>query len=282
MSSLLRSELFRLSRRRMPVVMLLILMALIALLYLLFWSVVHAPQRGSSASSLNDLHNSLRIGEVRSTGLGLVQQFGAVMVVILSASIIAAEYGWGTIRFLVPRSTGREPLITAKLISLLLYTIVIVLAGYLIAAVASTLVTAADGLDSSLGPDFTAHSLASLGRTIFAMLPYLAIAFVVALWTRSTAAGISVGLAVLFLEGIITGLIGNAGGVVKHLPELLLARNVQAVMHANSAGIANSVSSRNQTDLPNIWQATGVLALYTAVCVVLAYVRFRRADITSG
>lgn len=90
------------------------------------------------------------------------------------------------------------------------------------------------------------------------MLPYAALAFLVALWGRSNAAGIGVGLAVYFLEDLI--LFRVAGDVLDWVPRALLSENVDALLAHNDVrgGIALPL------DLPSAWQAAGVLGLHIA------------------
>src|SRR4051794_2688627 len=109
MFPLLRSELFRLLRRWMPRILLAILIAIVGALYLLFWTVV---KTGSDTSSdVRNLRDNLRLAAVRDTGLSLVFQVGAVDVIILTSSLIGTEFGWGTIRTLMPRARSRESLL---------------------------------------------------------------------------------------------------------------------------------------------------------------------------
>lgn len=281
MLPLLRAELFRLSRRAMPRVLLLIAAGVILLLYLLLWTVVRTQSTGggTSASDIADLKESLRIGAVRDTGLSLVYQIGTIMAVILAASTIGTEYGWGTIRTLVPRAPGRAPLIWAKLASLALFVALVTLIGAVVAILASVFATATLGLSGALGDGWWGRTLLSVLRTAYVMLPYATLAFALSVWTRSTAAGIGVGLAVLFLEGILTSLIGSAGGPFEHLKDVLLSGNVQSLLNANAAGVSVRATT---SDTVNPWQATAVLAAYTAAFVALALWRFRTRDITSG
>jgi ABC-2 type transport system permease protein len=281
MLPLLRSELFRLSRRLMPRILLLILVASVLALYLLLWTAVRSGGRGARAQDLEDLKSNLQISAVRDFGLSLVSQVGTILVVILAASVVGTEFGWGTIRTVLPRAKGRLSFLTAKLATLALFVIVVVVLGFLVAFGASALVTAAEGMDGGLGDQFLPHTLASLGRTVYVMLPYLALAFTMALWTRSSAAGIGVGLALLILEGPITAAIGGAGGVFEWIPKLLLGANVQAVMRANVPESSRSFSETTR-ELLSPWAAAGVLALYTAGSLAFAYLRFRGRDITTG
>lgn len=284
MSAVLRSEIFRLSRRLMPRILLLILVVGIAVLYLALWATVQASGQQSSANPQNteDLRNALRLSAVRGLGLSFVYQIGAVLVVILAASLIATEFSWGTVRTVLPRASGRSSFLTAKLVTLAVFLVLVVLLGYLAAVAASALVTALAGLGGGLGGGFVSRTLPSIARTAYVMLPYAALSFLLALWVRSTAAGVGVGLAVLFLEGLITQLLSSAGGPLRRIPQALLNANVQAVLRPNAEGLQGAFGNANGRDLPNIWQAAAVLAAYTAAFIALAYWRFHTRDITAG
>ena len=277
MLDLLRSELFRLSRRWMPRVLLLILAAVVVVFYLLLWTVLLADEGGTDAA---DLRDALRLAAVRDVGLTVVAQLGSVLLVILAASTIATEYSWGTIRTLLPRATSRTAPIVAKLIALLAFATVLAGLGFAVAVGASALVTTLEDLPGGVGPDFWPETIAALGRTVFTMLPYGALAFLVALWGRSSAAGISVGLVVLLLEGLVTTLLSALGDVLDWLPAVLLSENASAVLAASNTGTTEGFAPGD--DLPDPWRAAAVLAAYTAAFVALAIWRFRGRDVTSG
>lgn len=281
MTALLRSELFRLSRRWMPRVLLLIVAVAVLALYLVLWSVLRTDNGQLDTNQRRDLEETVQLGNVRNSGLALVQQVGGILVVILAASTIGTEFGWGTIRALLPRASSRSALLTAKLITLVLFTALVVLAGFIAALAGGAIATSGLGLNASLGSNVAVESLAALGRTVLVMLPYAAIAFFTALWARSNAAGIGVGLAVLFLEGLILSLIASAGGPLERLPEALLSENVRAVMAANAHNLPFQPSPR-ANDLPGAWRGAVVLCGYTALFVAAAFALFRRRDVTSG
>ena len=278
MADLLRSELFRMARRWMPRVLLIILAVVLVAFYLLLWSVLRTEDE--TGADATDLRDTLRLAAVRDAGLGITHELGSVLIVILAASTIATEYGWGTIRTLLPRATSRPALVAAKLLSLVVFAVVLVAFGFGVALGASGLVTAIEGLDSDLGSAFLLESAVALARTVFVMLPYAALAFVVALWGRSSAAGISVGLVVLLLEELVMALLDALSDAFDWLPGALLSENVNAVMSLNDTGTTDTFEP--PSDLPDPWQAAGVLTLYTAVFVALAFWRFRRRDITAG
>lgn len=282
MTALLRSELFRLSRRWMPRVLLLIVAVAVIALYVVLMSVINAGTEANlSEEDRRDLEETVMLANVRNSGLALVYQVGGILVVILAASTIGTEFGWGTIRAILPRASSRSAFLTAKLVTLAVFTLLVVLCGFVAALAGGAIATSALGLDSSLGDNPVAGSLAAIARTVLVMLPYAAIAFFTALWARSNAAGIGIGLAVLFLEGLILSLIASAGGPLERLPEALLTENVQAVLAANARGLPFD-SAGGGSDLPGAWRGAAVLAAYTALFVGGAYLLFRRRDITSG
>jgi ABC-2 type transport system permease protein len=276
MLPLLSSEIFRLVKRPMPWIMLLILAIGVALLYGALWAVL---ETAASANDTRELGNNLRIGATTGLGLGLVSTLATILVVIQASSTIGAEYGWGTIRTLLPRANGRLPLAVAKLITIGLFVIMLVASGYLVSLAMSTLVTSAAGLSDDLGDGFVLHSLASVGRVIYTIVPYAALSFMVALWSRSNAAGISVGLAVYLLEDLVLAIIGLAGESVDWLPELLLSDNVSAILALNN--VEATGFGGNPTGGPDPWQAAGALALWTALFLAIALVVFHRRDVTS-
>jgi ABC-2 type transport system permease protein len=281
MLPLLRSEIFRLSRRAMPRILVGLLALIMFALYLLFWTLIRAAPQDVEGVDTERFRDSLSFAAVRETGTSLTQSVGTVMAVILGATIISSEFGWGTIRTLLPRASGRAPFITAKLIALTSFVLLLAIVGFVVAVVGSTIVTLLENLGGSLADALDGASLAAVGRTTYVMLPYAALAFMIAVWTRSTAAGIGIGLAVLFLEGLIVNLISAVGGPLEHLPAALLSQNVASLINANSRGAGTGLSGTPQ-NLPDPWQAAGVLAAYTAVFVALSYWRFSARDITAN
>lgn len=271
MLPLLHSELFRLNRRWMPRVLLLVVAVGVVLIYALLW-LTFATQEGSDAE---DLRDDLALAEVPGTGLDFAYFFASIVAVIMGASIVGTEYGWGTIRALLPRARSRVEFLAAKLGALVLFDLVLVVAGFLAALAMSAIVTSVEGLDGDAGGDFLLEAVAAVGRTTYVLLPYTALAFFVAVLTRSNAAGIAIGLAVLLAEGIVLAIVTAVTDVFDWLGDLLFTENAAAITALNAGGTASD-------DLPNPWQATLVLALWIVALVAVALAIFRRRDVTSG
>ncbi|MFN8556148.1 MAG: ABC transporter permease [Dehalococcoidia bacterium] len=276
MTALLLSELFRLSRRVMPRVLLIVLVLVVLLLYLLIWSFIRlaAQQGGLGAPGADEVG----LGSVVPFGLNIVQNVGTILVVILAASMMGTEFGWGTVRTLLPRSAGRAAFLTAKLVTLCLFVALVVLVGFVVALAGGSLVTVVERLDTPLPANFVAHLGGSVLRTMYVMLPYGALAFMLAVLTRGTAAGIGAAMAIRFLEEPILMILALAGDRLAWLPNALLSRNTGALMRLNSPDAGRFDFSPIATLDP--WPAAGVLALYTAGFIAIAFWRFQQRDIT--
>ncbi len=276
MTLLLRSEIFRLVRRWMPRLLLLILTGLICLIYLALWTAIRAGD-----AEARSLREALRLEAVRDTGASLVFQIGGVMAIILTASLIGSEYGWGTIRTLLPRARSREAFLAAKVVTALSFVAVTVALGFAVAFGASALITMLEDLPSGLGPDGVERTFAAVARTGYVIVPYVALTIMITVGTRSMAAGIGIGLAVFFLEGLIFSLLALAGGWFERLPGAFISRNVEAILRENAEGLSQPFSATT-SPMPPVWRSVTVLALYTLVFAGLAFRWFRRRDITAG
>ncbi len=233
MFDMLRSETFRIVRRRMPWVLMIVLAVTAAALYLIMWGTSRSAQ--FSAAEQADLLDSLSLGSVLETGIGLVAMIGTLFAIILASSLAATEYGWGTIRTLLPRSPGRGSLLAAKLVVIAVFAMMLMLVGMVVAFGVSAVITSIEDLDRDVDAGFLGETLLSLLRGWFTMLPYAALAFMVALLARSSAAGISVSAALLFLEGQILSLVAAAGGALERLPEAFISENVQTLLTMGGA-----------------------------------------------
>jgi ABC-2 type transport system permease protein len=270
MLPLLHSELFRLLRRWMPRVVLLVVGGGVVLVYALVW-VSLAAQDGADEAEIRD---DLALAQAHSFGLDLTYFFASIVAVIMAASIVGTEFGWGTIRTLLPRARSRVGLLAAKLVALVVFDVVLIVVGFLAALAMSALVTAAENLEGDAAGDVILDAVVAIGRTTYVLLPYTALAFFVAVLTRSNAAGIAIGLAVLLAEGIVVAILDAVLESLDWVGDLLFSQNISAITDLNDG-------TRN-TDLPDPWRAALVLALWVIAFVAVAVVVFRRRDVTSG
>jgi ABC-2 type transport system permease protein len=264
MLPLFRAELFKLSHRFMVRVLLLLAVAAPLGAYLLLGA--------TGDPNKSNVVNDLRIGVVYDNGGFIIYQVCVVMAIVLAATSIASEFTWGTIRTLLPRTSGRSSLITAKLVTLGLFVAATVTLGFLAALAGSALVTTFKDLDSSTGDNFIGRLLLSLLRAGFVILPYATLAFLIALWARSSAAGIAIPIVVFYAEVLLTPAFTSISALA-WLPQAL-------IYSANISSLLDSDAVLTTAELPGHWQAAGVLTAYSSGFVALTYWRFLTRDVT--
>jgi ABC-type transport system involved in multi-copper enzyme maturation permease subunit len=114
----------------------------------------------------------------------------------------------------------------------------------------------------------------SFGRILLTMAPAASLAFMLALVTRSIAAGIAVSIGIGFLEPAIFGLLGALSDVFHTIEKF--------GMSWGSSQLLNIGYPDSSTTVTEAWQGAAVCTIYTVVFVTISYVVFRRRDVTSG
>ena len=201
-----------------------------------------------------------------SIGLGF---FGSVMLIIIAAGMMGNEFSWNTLRPLVARAPSRQALISAKLVALVVYTIIFSLVLSILIAGLSIVSSLIAGVDVAFSAGALADAAWFILRMILGNLPYLAFAFLLATVARSNAAGIAGALGLSFIEPSAFGLLGMLNDVFDTIQKWGLGWNIQEV--------TTDWSGSSQD-----WISVGVLAAYTTLFAGLSYVVFIRRDVTSG
>jgi hypothetical protein len=136
---------------------------------------------------------------------------------------------------------------------------------------------------------FLKEQFFSWGRTIYVMAPFVALAFAAAILGRSTLAGVGIGLAVTFLEPLIGSLMRLGGPRWEAVPNYLISANRGVVLAQNKlpVGLPEFSFGPTKTELARQGAfspeaAALILALYTISFLVLAFIVYRRRDITSS
>jgi ABC-2 type transport system permease protein len=245
------------------------LLVIAAILVALFYGGFAIGSFFASASNEADLKKQLTFAELRTFGLSFNSLFGGIMLVIISAGLIGNEYSWNTIRPLLARARSRTSLITAKLVALTLYCIVF-------SIILALLTIAMSGIASAVVGEGWKLSGVEVGRVagyvigmILQNLPTMALAFLLALWTRSNAAGIGVALGLIILEPTLFGILNNVSDVFKTIQKGGLQYNSNKLLEVGLTEQAGYV-------------AVIVCVIYTAIFVALSYYIFLRRDVTSG
>ena len=222
-----------------------------------------------------------------STGVseGFLPLF-VIPILILAASVLGMEYGWGTLRTTLARGVGRWQLLSGKLIMLM---------GAVAAAVIGigVLVGIASLLAGVIPPGEEGALVASDGgswldavkwqaQLAFALGPYVALGVFLAVLTQSTAQGIALSLSYYVVELILPFVLsGVADWLDKVMDVGLLGQNASAWM---STGYTTEAQQALGTvvEQPDTLRAFFVLLAYTAVLVAAALWLFQRRDVTGA
>lgn len=235
------------------------------------------PQPGAE-QAMNQTLRDMRPDRVQGFGVQIVSGIGSVMLIVFAASHIGTEFGWGTLRTLLAHGAGRGAFLGAKVLSLALYAALLVFLGVVAAIVGSYVVTAIAAADAS-GLDLGAIANAA-ARASYTFLPYMALATLIAVWSRSAGAGIAAGLVVYFAEGLVAQLLVSLNRDYATIVNYGLSRNAGALIRG-AAG-TTTIADPSAVALPDQGQAALLLGIYTVVFLALAYWRLRSRDVTVG
>ena len=209
-----------------------------------------------------------------NTSVDLFAAFGLILLMILAASAIGVEYGWGTLRTTLARGTGRWQLLSAKLIALMLMGA----AGLLVMAILTGVASILTGVlpPDQGGPLINSEAgtwldaAAALGQMVYAMAPYVIVATCMTVLTQSTASGTALALVYYVADAfVLPPLLGITDWLEKVRPALL-NENVSGWMGSDTVGSGVP---------PDTLQAFFVILAYTVVLGAVTFWLFQRRDI---
>lgn len=286
---MLAAELLKVRKRWLPYLLLLIMVAGAAIHIWLFGYAIWlnepldpgAPDFGQSSLRTFALPWSL------ATLLDTGQFWGAILVGILAASMVATEDGWGTVRQALVRGQTRSQYLMTKLLGIALVAITSLLAalaaGLCFSAIATALADRPITFDVPGGPSLPEAALMVV-RAGYMVLPYALLAFCLAVVGRSTTLGVVGTLLYMFVEVILVAILGELGGPAPEIRAFFMGHNVNALLAANRIGIGdyNSLVPRappQASELPDPVVAALVLGLYCLIFLAIAFVVFQRRDL---
>ncbi len=215
------------------------------------------------------------------TSFQVTHTIAKILLVVLAATLVGSEYGWGTIRVLVGTGVSRSRLLLAKFIALTQVGFLLLVLGVLSGSLTSLTATIIDGRSVSLGgfgADWAGDLLVMFARSGLTLLVYALIAFTAAVLTRSVAVGLAIGLAWSFIvEPGVRALSGSLGVAGNIMHDWLISTNANALLDRNHFGPSSLADGT-----PAAWQAAMILVLYSAVLLGAALVVFHRRDVHAG
>lgn len=200
--------------------------------------------------------------------------FAGALALIFGVLVVGSEYGWETWKTVLLQRPSRATVLSAKLITVAVGTLTLVLALCAVAAGASTVVALAE--DRPIDWPAATGVLAGIGAgwlvaTMWAMLGvFLAIAL------RGVALPVGLGLVwLLAVQNLLSSIAAPLLDWVAEAQKALPGPNAGSLVAALGAG----TDTPGVSEVVSAGQATGVLAAYLVAFVLLGGWLVRRRDI---
>ena len=273
--SLTRWEWYKLRHRWMPWILLFIVTALPQMSLWgsvsgTFGSETEQAVRGADSTRL--LFPNSVVG-----GLLVAQVYGIVLIMILTTSLLGTEFGWGTLRTVLTRGTGRWPFLTSKLLLLALLGAAALVVGAFAWVVGSAIavVTLGDGAWLAESADWI-EVVKWSGKAVFGLLPYIALAAFVAVLTSSSGAAIGISLGYYLIESILVGALFNFDWF-ERVAEFLIGPAGYGWMR-----LPGGMTFSYPAELPDATQSFFVLLGYILILGGAAFWLFQRRDVAGA
>lgn len=207
--------------------------------------------------------------------LNVLQFFGRVAAITLTASITGGEYGLDTWKMLLPRQPGRSGFFWTKLgmstVAVVAGIAVVVVSFVLPSTVAARLI----GLEPIGGVDLQVVGSRYAAFLLEAFF-YVAVTVFAAIATRSTFGGILLGLGVMFF----LDLVASSHPVLALLLPAVHLQNLQALLSGDSE-LLDKVQMIFEDEI-SLGTSAAVWLIYVLAFLAAAFTLFRRRDLAGG
>ena len=209
-----------------------------------------------------------------------------ILIMILSASLLGSEYGWGTLRIVISRGLGRWQLISAKLVLCVLiasgWLVVMVLLN-IVSSILAGIIPPDEGVSLIVIPegDTWASVLSAfgkfIGKVLYGTVPYICLGAFFVVLTQSTAQGISLSVITYVAEAMVVPPLLAISEKLERINEGLLSSNVREWI---SLGDSEAAVALKGAETPDILQAFLVILAYSLVMLVALMWLFQRRDLS--
>lgn len=289
-------EWYKLRHRPLPWLLLGVMLVFVALANLAFLLLALVPPVtpgvAAATAALRQLiapPNSLYVT------LSSVNQVGAMLAIILGATVVGSEQQWGTLRLMLTRQPDRHRYLGSVLLALgltlLAGLLVVAFAGLLTSlgvALAGSLPVAWDDLAAALtGPAY----YRSLAISYLALLTYLLLGVAATLLTRSLATGLGTSFTYYLIDAVLVpqtlGLVRDAlvalpglGPLVEFGSRLLLGYNLTLIHGAASSQLRLSGAAAGLIETAAFpWTSLAAVAVHALLMAVIPFVALSRRDL---
>ena len=214
-----------------------------------------------------------------ANGIGVAYGIGIVLIMILAASALGTEYGWGTLRGTLTRGVSRWQFLGAKALSLLLMGAVGLIIVALTVAV-SSLIAASLLIDDGGLADAGEWSTVAVmfGKAVYGLIPYAILALFLSVLTSSSSLGIALSVAYYFVESFLVGMFDWFDNVSDFLlGPTVISWMTEAGIHTTDEGPLYLVSHPSSQ-----LHAFFVIAAYIVILGGAAFWLFQRRDIAGA
>ena len=218
-----------------------------------------------------------------SNGLGVAHSIGVILIMILGASAMGIEYGWGTLRAVLTRGVSRWQFLGAKALSLVLFSVAGLLVVSLTVVVSSLIaasLTLGDG-GGLAGAGQWSTVAVMFGKATYVLVAYAILALFLTVLTSSSSMGIAMSLAYYFAEFILGRILGDLFAWFDNVSDFLIGFNTAAWM--SETGVVTTEGSLFPvSDPPGELHAFLVLLAYIIVLGAAAFWLFQRRDVAGA
>lgn len=274
MNAYISFEWLKLSKRWMPRV---ILLMLLALTVLAFWG----------QSTRLEGRGNLLLPRGWLAALTFCSFFAPFFWPVIGGSWAGNEYGWGTIRSILTRRPARATQALAGLAVLVVGILLALIAILIVATVASVLVASFTGNASWTSNLFDGSFVVTMFKGLltawYVSSFYLLLAYAAATVARSAAVGIGFGIGSTLAEIVLRELFSSLGGVwdtvSAHFPFLYSQDMIARVVGSHL--IPGTNLARVSPSTPSAGQSLIALAIYAAVLLAVLVGAVRTRDVTA-
>ena len=208
-----------------------------------------------------------------SSGLAVLLSTRVVILLpmVLAASSLGTEYGWGTLRTSLTKGAGRWQILVSKVI----LAVKMVAAGLLVMAVVIAISSVIAGVvPPSEGWLDAAEQLAKI---VYALVPYVVLGTFFVVLTQSTAQGMTLSFVFFVVEALVLPPLLGLADRLENVREALLIQNVDDWTYQGQTAASQTLEGAAQ---PDTLQAFLVILAYTVVLFAATLWLFQRRDVS--
>ena len=276
----IRAELFKLRKRKMTWIMIIVLAAFFCLIFFAIYGITSNPPARMPHEGLETMRNLITFPDAFTMIFSMAQNIGAILLTIIVASSVGNEYGWGTIRQTLIRKGIRYQYVLSKLVAFIVYALIGIVIAFIIGFCLALLTT--QWINGALNWDFMTVSyigelFTMYGWTFYGLFVYILLAMLFSIVGRSAIVGIGATLGYYFVESIAISIFNQSGGWLSEIPNYLIGHNISAILPATMMQGPFASSGA----LPSTLYASITLAIYCVVFLGLSLYLFKRRDVTA-